>query len=622
MCGITGYLNLNGQNKFNSGHLETMLKTIEYRGPNDKGVFADNLVGLGHRRLSIIDLSSAGHQPMFSDDKSLVIIFNGEIYNYLEIKEELKHSGCNFSTGTDTEVILAAYQKWGENCVEKFNGMWAFVIWDLKEKKLFASRDRFGVKPFYYQLDQNYFLFGSEIKTILAVSLTPRKINYPFLYNFIDRHIPYGCAETVFENIKTLLPAHNLIIKNGQVQIKRYWQINPDEFKKKYDYSNPEKTFRQLLIDATKLRLRSDVPVGVCLSGGIDSTTITGIITKILGQKIKTFSSIYNEKDYGEGQFIEIANQYYQTEANLIYPNADNFFDIVDKLISHHDEPVRMPGTYSQWHVMECAAREVIVTLDGQGADELLGGYRWFYPDYLASLINEVTHFKAGTKNISKYLETRKELKNYLNQTYDKDVLKILTPKCLLNLKRQFKPENRWQDQILNQKFLAAKTPLPPTPKIFFDPLNQALFEAFTTTNLPHLLNYEDKISMAFSLEARVPFMDYRIVEFCFGLPYSYKINGYKNKAILRDAFQDILPPEIFNRKDKKGFPTPNEHWFRNELKNQLKKLFYSPTFNEHGLFNTSDVQKIFEQHLAGKNHERLLWRIITLELWLNKYFN
>lgn len=613
MCGIAGYLEFNEKNNFNQGRLEKMLKKIEYRGPNDQGIFIDKKIGLGHRRLSILDLSKAGHQPMFNDDKSLVITYNGEIFNYLEIKEELKKNGYQFNTKTDTEVILASYKEWGKKCVEKFNGMWSFAIWDRKKNEFFASRDRFGIKPFYYQKTENFFLFGSEIKTILAVSPIPAKINYTQLYSFIDRNMPYGCFETIFEGINELPPGHNLIILGNKLSLERYWDINFKEIKKKYDYTDPEKTFRKLLIDSVKLRLRSDVPVGVCLSGGIDSTVITGIITKILNQKIDTFSSIYDQKDYNEKKFIDIANKAFHTNYHHISPDPNKLFEITEKIIEHHDLPVRMPSTFSHWHVMECASKNVIVTLDGQGADEILGGYRYYYPYYLADLLKS---FK-----LKKYLETVKDLKKHLGQTFKKDVIKLLLPKYILKIKRLIKPQQRWQDKILSDKMLKYKTGLTKTPKKFSSYLNQMLFETLVTTNLPVLLNNEDKISMAFSLEAMVPFLDYRVVEFCFGLPLRYKIDGYRNKVILRESFKDILPEEIYNRKDKKGFPTPTEYWFRNELKDKLKEIFYSENFNAHGLLDTKKVQKIFEEHQNGKNHERLLWRTLTLELWLKKYF-
>lgn len=617
MCGIAGYLKLNeklDKDKLNS-NLAEMMDLMKYRGPNDKGIYQDNWISLGNLRLSIIDLSSAGHQPMKSNDNSLVITHNGEIYNYSEIRKELQNR-YHFKTNTDTEVILAAYQEWGENCVEKFNGMWAFAIWDKKKKKLFISRDRFGIKPFFYYQDGNIFIFASEIKSLLPF-LNKKEINYPFLYNFIDRQMSYESNQTLFKDIQSLLPAHNLIIDlNNQARIKEkcYWRFSPDNFQEKYDYSQSISTFRQLLIDSVRLRLRSDVPVGVCLSGGLDSSVITCIISKVLKQRVKTFSSIYHQVGYGEKEFIDEVNKENQTEPSFIYPRADNFFEVLNSLIRHHDKPVRMPGAYSQWHVFECAADKVIVTLDGQGGDELLAGYPYYYPYYLADLIRDLS--------ITEYYKARKEIKKYLNKDYNKDILKILFP-WLVKFKRIFKESSRWQDQILTDSFMARykSFPIIKEPRVFSSYLNQELYRTFAVTNLPMLLDNEDRISMAFSLESRVPFLDYRLVEFCFGLDYHQKMNGFTNKYILREAFKDILPKKIYRRKDKKGFPTPLEYWFRKELKDDLKKIFVSKEFAKDNILDAQKIQKIFSEHLAGQNNSRILWRALLIYFWLREYF-
>ena len=611
MCGIAGVIKFKNE-RVQQKEVDKILDTFVYRGPDDRGVFAEDNVGLGHLRMSIIDLSEKGHQPMFYGGDNLVLVFNGEIYNYIELRDELKAKGYEFGSDTDSEVILASYKEWGDECVKKFNGMWALAIWDKKNRRLFASRDRFGIKPFHYFENGNEFVFASEIKGLLAYLGKKPEIDDQFLYNFIDRHIPYENKETVYKNIKILLPAHNLIIENGKVRLSRYWDVDLKKIKEKYDYENPIKTFRKLLIDSVKLRMRSDVPVGVCLSGGIDSSVIAGIITKILGLKIDNFSSIYKEKGYGEEEFIESAVEKFKTRPHYIHPNTENFKEILDKLISHHDLPVRMPGTYSQWHVMKCASEGVVVTLDGQGADELVGGYHHYYPFYLATLLKDFKIFK--------FLKTRKEVKERLSHIYDKDVLKSFIPKWILGIKKK----QRWQDKVLSDGFLKrvkGNFQSESAPKKFRNNLNQALYETFVSTNLPMLLDFEDRISMAFSLEARVPFLDYRLVEFVFGLDYKWKMNGYTTKHILREAFCDILPKEIYERKDKKGFPTPTEHWFRNELKDYLKEIFNSDSLKEHGVFDQEKVNGLFEEHLAGKNNERLLWRVLTTELWMRKYF-
>jgi len=619
MCGIAGIINFN-QRPVNREDIDEMLDTMKYRGPNDRDVFLKGRVGLGHLRLSILDLSPAGRQPMKDDDGFLAIVYNGEIYNYLEIRNELKDRGYSFKTGTDTEIILAAYSEWGEKCVEKFNGMWAFAIFDERKNRIFFSRDHFGIKPLFYHLDENNFFFASEIKAILP-RLARREINNPFLYNFISRDVPYGSNETVFKGINLLLPAHNLLIElkgKPETKIWRYWDFNPAVFKKKYDYADPAETFRELLIDSVKLRLRSDVPVGVCLSGGLDSSVITCIISKILKQEIETFSSIYKEEGYSEKEFADEINKECGTRSNLIHPSPENFFEIIKKLVRHHDKPVRMPGSYSQWHVFKCAAEKVIVTLDGQGADEILAGYMGYLPYYLADLLKD---FRLG-----RYLSDIKRIKGNLPSDYRKGILKIFLP-FLSRFKRSVSGSEAWQDQILTEEFIqehkrdAEKMRLDP-PRIFNSHLNQELYRTFTTTNLPMLLDNEDRISMACSLEARVPFLDQRLVEFCFGLDYDWKIRNGMSKFIMRESFKDILPEKIYNRKDKKGFPTPLEHWFRENLRGKMENLFNSDEYSIHGILDPVKAQNLLANHLAGKDYSRILWRALTIHFWLKEYFN
>lgn len=618
MCGIAGIINFN-QQAVGKKEIDRMLDTMRYRGPNDRGVFLTGSIGLGHLRLSILDLSQAGHQPMESSDCSLAITYNGEIYNYIEIKRELENKGYGFRTGTDTEVILAAYREWGEKCVEKFNGMWAFAIFDKRKSRIFLSRDHFGIKPLFYHLDKNVFFFGSEIKAVLQV-LGKQEINKPFLYNFISRDVPYGSNETVFKGINLLLPAHNFSIelnKKPKIKIERYWDFNPNIFKGRYDYTDPVETFRELLVDSVKLRLRSDVPVGVCLSGGVDSSVITCIISKILKQEIETFSSIYEEEGYNEKEFIDEVNKECGTRPNLIYPGPGNFFEILKELVHHHDKPVRMPGTYSQWHVLQCAARKVIVTLDGQGADELLAGYKDYIPYYLTDLLKNL--------RFGRYFDDVKELGKNLPSDYRKSIMKILWP-FLSRIKRSLSDSETWQDKILANDFIkecrqdAERIRIDP-PNVFRSYLNQELYRTFATTNLPMLLDNEDRISMAYSLEARVPFLDHRLVEFSFGLDYDWKIRNGATKFIMRESFKDILPEKIYNRKDKKGFPTPLEHWFRENLREEMENLFNSDEYSIHEILDPAKARNLLAGHVSGKDYSRILWRALTIHFWLKEYF-
>ncbi len=617
MCGIAGKI------KFNNGRVERseilkMLDVMKYRGPDDRGVFAEESAGLGHLRLSIIDLSSAGHQPMESKDGNFSIIFNGEVYNYPELKKELELAGIHFRTATDTEVILEAYKKWGSECVKKFNGMWSFAVLDKKDKKVFLSRDHFGIKPMFYYLDGSVFCFGSEMKAVLASGIK-KEINRPFLYRFLSRDTVYGSDETVFKNIKILPPAHNMEINfSGKPEIKiwRYWDFSFADFRRKYDYSDAVSAFRGLLTDSVKLRLRSDVPVGVCLSGGIDSSVITCILSKTFGLKVETFSSSYKEPGYSEKEFFDEVNKECGANPNFIEAGAEDFWETLESLVRHHDKPVRMPGAYSQWNVFKCASKKVTVTLDGQGADELLAGYKVFSPYYLADIL------KSG--KVRYFFEEIKKLGANLPPDYRKTVLKILFP-FLSSAKQAVFPSDVWQNQILSDNFIkeSAGTDLrlKKEPKIFTSFLNQELYRNFVNTNLPMLLDNEDRTSMAFSIEARVPFLDHRLVEYSFGLNYGLKIKDGVMKYILREAFKDILPKKVYERKDKKGFPTPLEHWFRKDLKDGIKNAIESNEFGIENILDRDKVRAIFEKHLSGKDYSRLLWRALNAHEWLEQNF-
>lgn len=625
MCGIAGIIDKTGRPVGSSTVLE-MLETMPYRGPNDRGTFCDGPIGLGHLRLSILDLSQNGHQPMKDNTGDLTIVFNGEIFNYLEIKEELEKTGHTFHTHSDTEVILAAYRAWGSACVSRFNGMWSFALWDRAKQTLFCSRDRFGVKPFFYHDAPEHFFFASEMKAILSALPQKPEMNGAYLYQYLDRNVSEDPTDTVFQGIKMLPPGHNLIVSEGKLSVEQYWRVDLARFRASYDYTDPVATFRELLVDAVRLRLRSDVPVGVCLSGGLDSSTIVGIISGILGQKISVFSSVYADPKYNEEEFLDAVLERYPNTVHKITPDPKRFFAVMDQVVAHHDEPIRMPSTFSQWHIFQCVHdHKITVTLDGQGADELLGGYREYYPSYLATLFRDVLR-TVSFKKLHTFFRTRKDIKTYLGRNFDKDVLKLLLPKKVLAMKRRFAPVKRWQDTILAEEFIARYRGTSVAEKEnvspFRDPLSRHLFETFSRTNLPMVLDFEDRISMAFSVEARTPFLDYRIVEFCMALPYEYKMDGYRNKAILRDAFKDVLPEKVFARKDKKGFPTPNEHWFRDEVREELRAIVYSDSLVRHGVFDPKKVRDLFERHQKGENHERLLVRVASTELWMRKYFD
>lgn len=621
MCGIAGIIGKSTQEAL--PEIEKMVGCMPYRGPDDRGTWGEGPVTLGHLRLSIIDTTDAGHQPMFSHDQRYVIVFNGEIFNYIELRDELKALGSTFKTTGDTEVIMEAYRQWGTSCVSRFNGMWAFALWDRTEKTLFASRDRFGVKPFYYRLEGETVRFASEMKALLRNG--KGKPDWQYFYGFFDRHTALGSDRTVFEGILHLRPGHSFTWKNGTMTIMRFWEPNPAASREKYDYRDPVATCRELMMDAVKLRLRSDVPLGICLSGGVDSSVIA-VAMKALGVTPHTFSIVYDEVAYSEKQFIDVVNKAIGAESHMRTPHSTDFFSTLDQIIAHHDEPVRMPGCFSHWHVMQCATDHVIVVLDGQGADEVFGGYREYFPAYLASLFRDIASLKHPIDAIAQARACLQGIEANIGgsrQVLTEAVLQTI-PTALRSAIAHASEKQALFSPTFHQRF---GTPLADDPEEleylsrYSSVLDREMCKTFAETNLPMLLRYEDRNSMAFSLEARVPFLDYRVVEFAQGLSYREKMQGYTTKRIVREAFKDLLPTEVLNRKDKKGFPTPASVWFRGPLQQEVRSRIENAVFNDLDLFDRGRIRTIVDEHMNGKvDHERIIFRLLTLDLWLRTY--
>ncbi|MFA6392457.1 MAG: asparagine synthase (glutamine-hydrolyzing), partial [Patescibacteria group bacterium] len=526
MCGIVGVINLD-QKSVDKKDIERMTRIIKHRGPDDEGCFIDKNIGLGHCRLSIIDLSSAGHQPMSNKDGSIWIIFNGEIYNYLELRKELEKRGHSFQSDTDTEVIICAYKEWGEKCLEKFNGMWAFAIWDKNKKELFCSRDRFGIKPFYYFFDGKIFTFASEIKALLELGI-PKKPNDALIYDFLKFGMLDHTNETFFKDIYKLPAASWLkLASDGKIIIEKYWDFEvSDKIEDKIPDQKYTEQFRELFIDAIKLRLRSDVPIGSCLSGGLDSSSIVCTVNKLLKEKNvpsigeiqKTFSSCFANKKFDEREYIEEVIKHTGAEKNYIFPKPEEFLEELDNLIWHQEEPFSGTSMFAQQMVFKKAREKVKILLDGQGGDELLAGYRKFYFFYLLKLFKN--------KKIIKCFKTA------LPFFASIEVLKTLYVKN--GLKYLFKTsKNNIIDNLLNPVFLKNFA----DRKLSFgyqNNLGKRLKEDLTKWSLPVLLRYEDKNSGTFGLEARLPFLDYRLVEQAAKMPLDQKMRLGWTKFILR----------------------------------------------------------------------------------------
>ncbi|MCC5664229.1 asparagine synthase (glutamine-hydrolyzing) [Nostoc sp. CHAB 5784] len=638
MCGISGVIYKERNRCVSEKLITDMTNSIKHRGPDDEGLYIDGSVGLGHRRLSILDLSASGHQPMPYHNERFWIVYNGEIYNYLEIREELKHKGHQFYTGTDTEVVLAAYCEWGANCLHHFNGMWAFAIYDRANKELFFSRDRFGVKPFYYINDSEKFVFASEIKALVTVFPEYRKPNLAYIHHFLPSGSLDDGEETFFVDIKALQPGHYAYLhtETGNLQIHSYWELDTDKFRQSWHSGDPIEQFRHLLSSSVKMQMRSDVPVGTCLSGGLDSSSIVCLASKFQESPIYTFSGLYSDKDCDERSYVDSVNSLANTIPHPVFPEpSHDLINDLQRIVWHQDEPSAGPGLYTQYYVMKEARKHVKVLLDGQGSDELFAGYLPYFALRIKDLlVNNSKNKVWGT--ISAY-QTAFEVTRYWGMQWINPVLSNLVNHRLIKLANRitnigFKTSvyarlSSEEPSFFSQEFEA----LVKDDKIqrfqpicFPEQLANTLYWHLVQQSIPALLHYEDRNSMAFSIEARVPFLDHRIVEFALSLDSNYKIRGSWTKWILRQAMQDLLPREVTWRRSKLGYPTPFARWIRTAPhKNNIYDIICSESFINRNIVPRNTIEFYWQQH-QEKNIDRswLIYRWLTLELWYRQFID
>lgn len=621
MCGIAGIYYLNNK-AVSQVIIKNMCDTMRHRGPDDEGYFFDNNLALGHRRLSIIDLSSAGHQPMSDDNKSIWIVYNGEVYNFVELRNELINKGYSFKTGTDTEVIIKAYQEWGDDCLNKLDGMFAFAIWDQKKKRLFCARDRFGIKPFYYYFDGSIFVFASEIKGIIQHPGVSKRVNEPIVYDYLVCNSLDHSEETFFHGIRQLLPSHSIVLEaqNGLKISKWYdFPISYDlgDFSGEKDKENADR-FREIFEDSIRIHLRSDVPVGTCLSGGLDSSSVVclanklifenGIVDRsIIGERQKTFTASYDNKAIDERNFVDKVLSLTGAEGNFVFPDGNMLWEELEKVVWHQDEPFISTSIYAQWNVMrKTAERKVKVLLDGQGGDELLSGYLSYAPVWVETLIRNGYFFRSLS-----------EIKSF------SDVCQI-SPKMLIrnllfysmpsSFIRFLKSMKNSQSSLVTGDFLRKfKNKY---VSIYEPHLSGQLYKSIFKTSLPSLLRYEDRNSSAFSIEARVPFLDYRLVEFILKLPLDQKIRDGWTKLLLRNAMKGIIPEEIRLRRDKLGFPTPQLVWLK-QNKDKITSLFSSKDFLSKDYIIREPFLSNLDYVLEKGLDTTMLWKCINLEVWM-----
>ncbi|MCX6158506.1 MAG: asparagine synthase (glutamine-hydrolyzing) [Ignavibacteriae bacterium] len=650
MCGIAGIVSF--RDKVDSHLINKMTDVIKYRGPDDEGALAvdtekrtvktfkraDELendfkrcnIFLGHRRLSIIDLTDTGHQPMGYANDTLWITYNGEIYNYVELKRELAGFGYKFKSNTDTEVILAAYHKWGYACLKKFNGMWSFAILDISKEVIFCSTDQFSIKPFYYLKDINGFYFSSEIKQLFKLNRIEKRINKEYLIKIFgfERNNDYGDL-TLFENVKQLKTGHYLIVKNifsanAEISIEKWHEFNTRPSNFSINEKEASEKFYELFYDSVKLRLRSDVPVGTALSGGIDSSAIVVTMDRILKETgssdiQKTFTAGSEKMEIDETKYAKQVIELTNAKGYFIEPTADGFINELEKMYYHIETPYISSSCYASWCVYRLAKEAgVTVTLDGQGSDEILAGYdKYMYPYY------QTQNLIKG--ELSQYLGNSKKIKDDYKISYFRQILEI-SKKELKNVKvlKMLYDENRIKrETIFNNglkdysiKLLHEKNDkgFDITGNSMTEGFSNYLKNSFYTLSLPILLNVVDRNSMAHSIEARLPFLDYRLLEFVYSLPHTYKINNGITKYIFKNSFKGLLPKNILNR-FKIGFVTSEKEWLSKEI-NIIKDIIYNSKIIKE-FFDIDAINLLFKDVPLNSNK---IWKLLSLATILNSF--
>lgn len=602
MCGINGF------SWPDKKMLETMNHVTRFRGPDDSGVFTDSSVSLGHSRLSIIDLSPAGHQPMSNEDDTIFIVYNGEIYNAESLRQDLIDKGHKFKSHCDTEIILHSYEEYGLDCLHKFNGMWAFCIYDKRSSRLVLSRDRFGVKPLYYHAGNGRFIFSSMAASILrhAINHAP---NDKIIMEYLAFNIIHHSEQTFFSNVSSLLPGHNLIydLKSKSLNIHQWYILKPS--------STPasREDIRMLFEDSVRLRTVSDVPVGSCLSGGVDSSSIVCLLNKNLRTKFNTFSLIAPGHALDESRYIKEVGRLTNTDQYFTTLKPEEFPANFKDFVEAHEEPVTGLSLYAQYCVMKLAHENgAKVLLDGQGGDEIFAGYIYYYTYFYYELMKKMKFGKLLSENIHYML-------NFKN-TYPQQFLGFQLMPRKLKLFMFDKFLCKWINHTLLRELCIDKMDERWEKKT----LNEALALTLVKTSIPHLLRWEDKNSMRWSIESRVPFLDFNLVEAAMSVPSEQKLRNGRTKIIFKDAVDDILPDMIKNRKDKIGFAAPDSEFYRHpEVIRYCKAIIESESFGKRPYWNATVIRNIYGSFIEGRTNEASnIMKWINLEIWFRKYID
>ena len=640
MCGIAGFLHHKSDlttssdtteaNQLSKKHLIEMGNAIAHRGPDAHGEYLDDFVGLSHRRLSILDLSVAGNQPMFSTDENVVIVFNGEIYNFLDLKAQLEKDGVVFATGTDTEVIIKLYEREGVKCLDKLNGMFAFALWDKQEKQLFIARDRLGKKPLYYYSDPaepSRFCFASEIKAILALPDIKKELRLDAAYDFFAyQYVPD--PKSIFTHIHKLPPAHFMLIKDGQTSIEEYWTLS---FAKQSSQSEAESIsqLQDKIKATTKRRMISDVPLGAFLSGGVDSSGVVATMSGLSDKPIKTCTIAFDNKKYNEAEFAKAVAEQYKTEHHELLVHQ-NVADTLEHIVSFFDEPFADPSLVPTFFVSELARKEVTVAIAGDGGDEVFAGYEKYTSDHIENQLREkfpdwirehifpglasvcgaikLTPFKRA-KSLFTSLSVSPEMGFYItnSQMNDEQWQALVKPAVSAKL-GDYHPST-----ITTDFYKQADGP---------DHVSKILYTDMKTYLTGGILVKVDRMSMANSLEVRAPILDKEIIEYSATLPSNLKFRDKEKKYALKEAFKPLLSDDILYRK-KMGFSVPLAQWFRQEIKDIAQRYLIQDVKGLGEIFEVNKVKSIWQEHQSGRHdHSAILWSMLMFEMWWHRYMD
>jgi asparagine synthase (glutamine-hydrolysing) len=629
MCGICGVaVPINSGRSINESLLTRMRDTMVHRGPDDAGLFMDRQAGLGHRRLSIVDLAG-GHQPMSNEDRMIWISYNGEIYNHRELRPLLERQGHTYQTECDTETIIHLYEDQGAGAVKHLRGMFAFAIWDSGRGRLLLCRDRLGIKPLYYATTADGAIyFASEIKAIIECGAIKPEINYGSLADYAANRSPSG-EDTLFRHVKRLLPGHTLTWEDGRIELNRYWDLS---FAKADPLSESEyiEQFKELFYESVRLRLMADVPLGMFLSGGVDSSAIAAAMSEMVAEPIKTFSVAFAEREANELLYARAVSQAFGTEHYEVVVTPAKFFEALPQLVYQEDEPIAHPSSVPLYFVSRLAAQHVKVVLTGEGSDEMLGGYA----KYRRTILN-VAFGRAYERTVPEIV--RAQLREAIQRVTPTSSVRRKLSRTFLCLDPRieaiyFDNFSVFSRSMQQRLFTAsAREEMGPSNpyRSELDHLSESDAESLLDqllavdlkTYLHELLMKQDQMSMAASIESRVPFLDHKLVEFAARLPVSMKLRGNTTKYILRRASDGVLPAQILKRK-KMGFPVPLGQWLRGSFSHIVDEYVLGERARERGIFDGEFVAELAARHKAGEDHSERLWALINFEIWQRRFLD